>query len=452
MLLSHLLLCGVLGWSAKIDAVLEWDGLTPSPVPLREMVELCDEGLKDKKVDLKRAEILHLRKSDAFFALGDEKEALDAVRKALEFNNKSLEARWKFAALIAVTPNGLKEAEEIARSILQESPDYPFGHYLMAYVAVRKGDGSLALKSSENCIRLKPDFQGAYLHKAALLGNLNQWEAALETARKGAALPRTVRTENSYAIEQALGVILLRLGRFQEAENYLVQAAQAKTEALENNIALWYCLGQNNKRQTALHVAQKLREKFPQSGEANLLLARSLLAVGDLSEAWEVARKAVTLRGDGQSIAILALVQGEKGEFLECAKGLHKALLTKGAGPDTALRASYFFATCPDPEIRHGKVAQKLLELCRNALEFPEHRLEAKIVECCALASDGQFQEAMDKLEEAARDARKFPETLKKIEKLKELYGKNHPYFHFPNDQKSQIFAPSFIKLYGPNK
>lgn len=427
---------------SSTDILLEWDGIAPSAVPLQEIIQIGESALSKNELSKQALATVHLRIADAHYYCEDDRAARRHYERALRVMPDSLEGRWKLGWMEFKSEGRRNEAQKIAATLMQDHPAYGFGYFLDAAIKLDDGDSLGALKSFDKCIALQPHFQTAHIHRAMCLFRLDRSQDALNSLRQGAIVaPALSRTHN--ALSQAFGVVLLRLGRFDEASPHLT-ILMGKDQKLELSDLLmnWVCHGQLEKRATCQLVSEQMVKRFPNSAESHWMHSRTLLAINEIAKADKEAQIALNIRPTSSSLATLALVKHLQGDYLESSKTFVRAMQARPVDPDTALRAAFLLATCPDGQVRHGKVALKLVEQTRAAIVFHEQKEVFSLIESCVLAENGMFDHAVSVLKPIAE---KGTSRGAQAKRLMQMFADRQTYLHNPLDSKDQIFFPPLV-------
>jgi tetratricopeptide (TPR) repeat protein len=110
-------------------------------------------------------------------------EAEQSYRHALTLNPNLLPARHNLALLLSHEKGGDREAIELWRQNLQQSPDYIPSHISLAGFLAERGDNSGAIQEYRTIVTLKPDYIAARLALGKLLSRTGDPEGALRELR-----------------------------------------------------------------------------------------------------------------------------------------------------------------------------------------------------------------------------------------------------------------------------
>ncbi len=86
--------------------------------------------------------------------------------------------------------------EQLER-LLVESPDDPFLNYALAFELAKEGNADEAVRRFDRTLQADPNYVAAYFHKARLLGELSQFDAAREVLERGVVVARAVGDERA---------------------------------------------------------------------------------------------------------------------------------------------------------------------------------------------------------------------------------------------------------------
>ena len=185
------------------------------------------------------------------------------------------------------------EAEELAVSITEQFPTYPFGWKALGALLAKAGRNSEAEKANQRAVKLSP--QDAEAHSN--LGNTQQILGKLEEAE--ANCRRAIELKPDYSEAHCnLGITLKKVGRFEEAEASYRQAIELKPdfpEAHYNLGATLLKLGRLEEAEASYREAILLKPDF--SG-AHSNLGNTLQELGRLKEAEVSYRQAISLKTD----------------------------------------------------------------------------------------------------------------------------------------------------------
>jgi tetratricopeptide (TPR) repeat protein len=216
------------------------------------------------------------------------------------------------AALAALREGHVEQAQTLARSLLNEAPDDPAAHQLVATVAWQRGDHDETLRWARSCLALQPKHAPALLlagRAAKTAGNLGD---ALQFFRE-AAQCAPERADAAFMVciallelgdEQAndalqdllrrfpndaegwheIGVTLHKAGKLEAALVAFTRAAElVQTPRYEiTRAATLQALGRPDEAVAAL---RKARSRWPENADIALQLTRCLHKLGELATA-----------------------------------------------------------------------------------------------------------------------------------------------------------------------
>jgi Flp pilus assembly protein TadD len=207
------------GLTAKPDHAKSHNNLALALVELGELEEAASHFKASLAIEPK-AEIY----SDLGFTmaqLGQSQEALVDYRKALELDPNCASAHFNLAVTF-VRAGDFAEAEAHYRQAL---PGRPTAETLngLGYVLARQGQAEEAIAEFRKAIDVDPKFTPAYNNLAEALVQQGRLEEAAEFYR------RSLAEKPNAAVHNALGVVLRKLGKMDEAADQV-----SKAKALES--------------------------------------------------------------------------------------------------------------------------------------------------------------------------------------------------------------------------
>ncbi len=213
---------------------------------------------------------------------------------ALEAAEAAVQAKPRFAegqTLVARLALGLEKAERAKLAIeaaLGIFPDEPRWHTLAARVDEALGNDKSAIQHYTRAAELEPNHLPHRLRLAKAFLKADNRQSALDALRKAES-----DFPNNAAVYLALAEVLFALGRPMEAATYADEAlklGENSPKALSLRARIAQHLGDH---QTALEIAERLRQKEGLTTEAATCLARALSGLGRDSEALQVVEEAI---------------------------------------------------------------------------------------------------------------------------------------------------------------
>jgi tetratricopeptide (TPR) repeat protein len=138
----------------------------------------------------------------------------------------------------------------------------------LAHVALLAGDFKHAEENLREALDIDPTFTAAYVNLADLY-RAQQREAAAESVLRGGL----ERAADPAAIEFALGLSLVRLGRHEEALTHLARAHRLRPEVTRFGYVYAVAQFDLGRRQASLRTLRELHRRYPANREALSLLA-----------------------------------------------------------------------------------------------------------------------------------------------------------------------------------
>ncbi|HMC27829.1 MAG TPA: tetratricopeptide repeat protein, partial [Verrucomicrobiae bacterium] len=254
-----------------------------------------------------------------------------ALRKAIELD-PNLAAAYNLLVAIYVEANKLPEALKELEIVLGKNPQYFPALLTSGIIYERMGDFAKARDNYEKVLALSPNFIPALNNLAYIYSEkLNNLDRAGELARKAHELASA-----EPSVEDTLGWVLYRQGKYQEAAELLEQSAS----------------------------------KSPGNGEIQFHLGMANYMMGRLDEARAVLGKAVAVSGDfpGKDEAKSRLALLSQGGDLPIPD-LEKSAKEKSNDPVTLMRLGAAYAK--------AGTADKAAQAYENALQANPKLLEA---------------------------------------------------------------------------
>jgi len=170
----------------------------------------------------------YLKAAELHSRLGQNPQALAALDKA-GAKDSQLERLAYQRAVVLDQMNRSQEALEILKYLAATNPDSDSLN-LLANVAQKNGDLGLALQSLRQAAKLDSAREDNYLDFSTICVDYDNYPMALEAANVGLE-----HIPNSYRLLVQKGVVLVNLGRLEEAEESLRNASQLQKD---NSVAL----------------------------------------------------------------------------------------------------------------------------------------------------------------------------------------------------------------------
>jgi tetratricopeptide (TPR) repeat protein len=172
--------------------------------------------------------VQHVKAGELLARLGDHQGALAAFQKA-QAKDPQIERLDYLRAVSLDQLNQPKDALAILKPLVAGKPDGDTLN-LLAHVAEKTGDLDLAIQSLRQAAKLDPRREDNYLDFSTICADYGNFPLALEAAEVGLSnLP------TSYRLTVQRGVVLENLGRVEDAEQALKDAAKLQKD---NSVAL----------------------------------------------------------------------------------------------------------------------------------------------------------------------------------------------------------------------
>ena len=239
--------------------------------------------------------------------------------------------RWLRGAFDAHRARNPREAEKLARRVLDAVPDQPDALHLLATVARETGRADLAVDLYRRLLRRHPAIPIAHNSLGNLLQERDRWQEAI--ACYEAALAHDPRYASAYF---NLGRALLHVNDLVRAEHCLRQAAALAPDDAQVRSRLARALVEMGRQEEALAETLRSIELDPGSAEIRNDAGVVRSTVGDFDAAREAFRTALAL-DPGFAKAALNLAKSKRytGERDEDEDRIHAAAVHGAADPAT---------------------------------------------------------------------------------------------------------------------
>ena len=218
--------------------------------------------------------------------------------------------RWLRGAFDAHRAGNLREAEKLARRVLDAIPNQPDALHLLATVARESGRADLAIDLYRRLLRRHPAIPIAHNSLGNLLQERDEWQAAI--ACYEAALAHDPRYTSAYF---NLGRALLHVNDLVRAEHYLRQAAALAPNDAQVRSRLARALSELGRQDEALAETLRSVELDPDSAEIRNDAGVVHSTAGDFDTARRHYRAALALdRGFAKAALNLAKSKRFTGE------------------------------------------------------------------------------------------------------------------------------------------
>ena len=229
------------------------------------------------------------------------------------------------AALAALREGRIEQAETLAQALINDAPDDPAAHQLVATVAWQRGDHDETLHWARSCLALQAGHAPALLLAGRAARAAGDLDRALQFFREAAQC----------APERADAAFMTCIALLEHGDPEANDALHDLLRRFPNDAEGWHEIGMT------LHRAGKFEAAlvaFTRGAEAiqnprhEMARAASLQALGRLGEAVDVLRKAGSLLPGNTDIALqLALCLHKLGELAAARAELERILASNAA-------------------------------------------------------------------------------------------------------------------------
>jgi tetratricopeptide (TPR) repeat protein len=245
-----------------------------------------------------------------------------ALRKAIELD-PNLAAAYNLLVAIYVEANKLPEALKELETVLGKNPQYSPALLTSGIIYERMGDFAKARDNYEKVLALNPNFTPALNNLAYIYSEkLNNLDRAGELARKAHELAPA-----EPSVQDTLGWVLYRQGKYQEAAELLEQSASKSPGNGEIQFHLGmtnYMMGRLDEARAALEKAVAASGDFPGKDEAKSRLA--LLSQGSDLPIPDLEKSVKEKSNDPVALMRLGAAYAKAGIADKAAQAYEKAL------------------------------------------------------------------------------------------------------------------------------
>ncbi len=171
-----------------------------------------------------------------------------------------------------------REAVEYLEQTLKPYPRAVVPHHQLALAYLHAGDIESAVRQSQYCIEIAPDFEGGYITLSGVLIHLREYEKA-----QVVLLSLLKRQPNSLLGLYNLGVVGLKTGALADGTRMLSKVVAADPKNLPARYYLALCLAKAGKTDKAVAELERVTAAEPLLLEAGFELGR-LYHLGGKSE------------------------------------------------------------------------------------------------------------------------------------------------------------------------
>src|SRR5437868_5971387 len=245
-----------------------------------------------------------------------------ALKKAIELD-PNLAAAYNLLVAIYVQTNKLPEALKELETVLAKNPQYSPALLTSGIIYGQMGDFAKARDSYEKVLALNPNFTPALNNLAYIYSEkLNDLDRAGELARKAHELAPA-----EPSVQDTLGWVLYRQGKYQEAAQLLEQSASKSPGNGEIQFHLGmanYMMGRLDEARDVLEKAVAVSGDFPGKDEAKSRLA--LLSQGGDLPIPDLEKSAKEKSNDPVTLMRLGAAYAKAGTADKAAQAYEKAL------------------------------------------------------------------------------------------------------------------------------
>jgi len=262
------------------------------------------------------------------------------------------------------------------------------------------------------------------------LAKINQedYDGAIAAFQEAIALQPTDVTSRS-----EMAALLLLRGRADEAEQHFNKVLAIAPNHADSLVGLSRIAAKRSDRVNARKFLQQAVAAAPERAQVRKLMARELASAGDRTGAREqLEQLLLAFPKDRDALAQLALLAHTDREWGPSLLRAREVLALDGDNQEAAFLAAAVYATAPDPALRDGRAALRLVERVLRSQESPSPSVQ--LVIAAAHAECGDFEEATRVADKVWRQAQASRDRLlmqQSTERLKS-YRQGSPWYE-PN-------------------
>jgi tetratricopeptide (TPR) repeat protein len=246
------------------------------------------------------------------------------------------------ASLAALREGRIEQAGTLAEALINEAPDDPAAHQLVATVAWQRGDHAETLRWAQSCLALQARHAPALLLAGRAARAAGDLDGALRFFREAAQC----------APERADAAFMMCIALLERSDPKANDALHNLLRRFPHDAEGWYEIGVTLHRACkfeAALVAFTRRAEAGQNPRHEIARAASLLALNRLGEAAEVLRKAGSRWPGNTDIALqLALCLHKLGELTSARAEFERILASNAAGANSANLWFAYGLVCQD--------------------------------------------------------------------------------------------------------
>ena len=319
------------------------------------------------------------------------RDSLSLWRHMVEVTPYAPSPRNNFGIAL-VEAGDVNAAMEQFQTILVKKPGHNDALYNMGNIMAGKGNAAEAREYYEKAIKQDPKRAEPYYGIGLMLVNEGKLEEALDVYRKGLK----AGAEPVYVLKEAIGAVLVQMGRMDEAMSQLGVAVQMRAySAAYGNMGL--ILASKGLHEKAMEYYQKAVRLDPSNSEAHYNLGNAYLGQGKLKLAIGEYRQAIQLkRSYVKAYGNLAIALASSGQLEEAIGGFRRvvefepnspdayfnlagALVDSGAIDEAIENLRKVIELSPRDPVAHSRLAEALLRKGKVEQAIAEYEAALKI-------------------------------------------------------------------------
>lgn len=294
---------------------------------------------------------------------GDPAQAVEELRRAIEFDPDSTYLRLSLARLLLLIGDD-QSALDTAEQALLQKPDQLEVHLLLGGIYFRDRNYRAATRHFNKVVELEPSHENAYLHLTVAYGRLGELDAALQAIQG-----LLQNNPASLAGQLTLGRLYRELDLPAESESVYRRLFASQPGLVSAYLELGALLEQQQRLDEALEVYRLGLQKNGRNLLLRRRLIRLLVQTEQLDEALEELRVVVQLNPDDrESQRKIGLILLEQGAWAD-AEAVFSGLLES---EPTAEQTLFYYATALERQQQWQAALEVMVRIGPQSKLYPD--------------------------------------------------------------------------------